>query len=97
MTKQKQRDILSTQTSTEKANKDNYNLVNEAIEGTPFRMYGDREQGFSLILGNNVITKPEATQMEALNQLEKQQWNIIANTIIIIMEKHLEFQKNSII
>lgn len=91
MTNTKQEDSLSTQTNTEKVTKLKSNLVNRAVKNTPFRVYGSKKQGYSIIMGNSVLTEPEPTVEDAIQKLSKNRWEIIANMIIIISDKLKEF------
>lgn len=58
--------------------------VNDVILNTPFRVYGNDEKGYCLILGNNVITEPKPTAQEAIDELKTNMWNIMLNAICVI-------------
>lgn len=63
-------------------------ITNEAIQGTPFRIVGNPSQGYCITIGTYKLTEPTETINEAKDQLHLQEWNIIANMIVIILETH---------
>jgi len=84
----KQSEILNTQSNTEETlNKNSHLTTNEPIEETPFRLVGNTETGYAITMGKYRLTKWTKTKEEALNKLETESWNIIANMIVVINEQ----------
>lgn len=92
-----QSNILHTQLQQEESpHKETYSEVikNEPIDGTPFNIVGNIEQGFCVTLGRYKVT--ESVQWDDRNEqtlqelgtklLEDHKWNIILNCIAIFVE-----------
>ena len=86
-TNTKQEDILSTPDSTGAETKWNSNSTNfQKIDDTVFGLVHIPEEGYFLVIGANRITEAFPTAEEALQQLEKDMWNIIMKMCIIVVE-----------
>lgn len=95
-TKTKQSELLNIQQNTqEREVNSNSLIVNEIIDGTPFRIIGDEERGYALTIGPYIIT-PWATREETTERATKPDYNTIINLITLITDtamKKLEKSK----
>lgn len=87
----KQRDILAAQSNTEAEQSQNSpsqndNIINEAIPNTPMRLVGSDELGYALTVGAYRVTEAAPTKEEALQKLETEKYNIMANITCIIID-----------
>lgn len=80
--------LLKEQMNVEETNEQSGKLIDYIkIEGTPFTMV-IKEEKYFITLGNYMMTEPQESYADALNQLEENKWNIILNMSIIINENN---------
>lgn len=90
----KQGDILNTQNNAggDQNREPSSKLIHrEKIEGTPFEIIGDDENGWFLSVGKFKLTENKATEVEARMALHDEMWNIILN-LIVIFNKEIEVE-----
>lgn len=66
-------------------------FTNEEIENTPFRLVGNKTQGYAATMGNYKITPQFKTMREVAIYLDNNHFNVIANMIVTlpaIMKQH---------
>lgn len=85
-TETKQKELLNTQSSTETTLNSEYLVTNEPIEGTPFRLLGTEEKGYTIALSQYILTGFSPSREEALSMLKLQKWNITINAIIALIK-----------
>lgn len=83
----KQSGIYNILENGENTHKSNYLTTNRPIPNTPFRIVGNTEQGYALTLGEYRMTPMHTTEIEAIDYLNTNQWEVIANMIIILNDK----------
>jgi hypothetical protein len=94
--KMPQKDTQSTSPSGHETHNNNYgnnHTTNEQIEDTPFRLVGNKEDGYCITMGNYKLTQPTMTKEAAVKKLQKEQWSLTATMIVtmpMIMAKHAE-------
>lgn len=83
--------------STASAKDTNPNTNNEAsseqatvtgITNTPFSLVGHPAHGYFIALGKHRITPMQTSPKKALEQLDKNKWEIIINTIVNVVEQY---------
>ena len=67
----------------EEVNKENF--LNEIVNNTPFRIIGNETTGYSLTLGNHIITEPNQNKDSLLNLAYEMPWKEIMNVIAIMI------------
>lgn len=70
-------------------NKENYFdelTANDEIAHTPFRLVGNKEQGYCLALGQYLLTVRKPKKQDVLDDLDSRPWHIITNMMIIMPE-----------
>lgn len=83
-----------SQDQWEKSNQERQVLINEAIEGTPFRVVGNQQAGFKLVIGKYALTDPKGTISEIREVLKSVDWNILANMVVILNRAYREVEEN---
>ena len=68
----------------EEVNKENF--LNEIVENTPFRIIGNPTKGYSLTLGNHIISEPNQYKDSVLNLAYEMPWKVIMNVIATMIE-----------
>lgn len=60
------------------------------IGNTPFRTYGDEENGYSLLIGDSIVSeKTFSTREEAKKYVQKKEWDLLSVTILVLIEKYI--------
>lgn len=85
-TETEQKHTTTIQSSTNQNDSSQSGTINETVDKTPFRVYGDEEKGYSLLIGNTAITKPQASIAELIIHMDDEKWNITANMICLMVE-----------
>lgn len=63
---------------------------------TPFRIYGDKKNGYLILVGDCIASpKTFATKKEAIEEIEKKNWDLLSTTILILLEKYLEMKEKT--
>lgn len=93
-------DAFNGQTNAENENTNNEDysklIIHEEIEGTPFHISGNLEHGYFIRIANYRLTKPQKTIEAARQTLYDDDWNIILNMIISVIEMNEEYMKNKL-
>lgn len=85
--KEKQKDILNTQSNAEETPKQNSLIIErEQIENTPFWTL-KTEEGWFLVMGDYRVTEVYETKEEVLECLERDKWKIVLHLAIIVNDK----------
>lgn len=89
-TELKQEALLKEQTSANENHNSNSTseplLTREEVDGTPFHIAGNEEQGYAVTFGKYRLSELRKTQEEALSELIDQHWNITARLAGVIAE-----------
>lgn len=94
-TNQTQSDILNTQSSGEETHKQNSNLIlHEPIARTPFtittvQMGELNKQQYFLRMGDYRLSEIGNSKKEILDELEKENWNIILKMIAVVIQREI--------
>lgn len=85
----------TTQSNAENSNTRNKELYSlKKIEGTPFAMVTVIESNECFIaLGKTRLTDLHESEKEALEEIERNRWDIIASMIMQILDNHEEIKK----
>lgn len=83
-------ELLNTQTSVEETTESRGNYSNkntelvhrEKIEGTPFYIIGNEDEGYFVAMGKYRLTEPEETVTAAMDKLITNQWDIILKMVL---------------
>lgn len=78
---------LETQKNNQNGNNSKFTTTNELLPNTPFRIVGNTEHGYALTIGEYRLTQPTKTALESIQKLDTHQWEIIANMILVLIEK----------
>lgn len=87
-TNKKHSEQLATQLNAEDNHNSNSNseLVDrEQLDGTPFWIIGNEDDGYKLIMGKYQLTGTYRSKDEIIEQLENDMWKMILNMILIVM------------
>lgn len=95
-TKLEQREILHSQLNAEETPKQNSSQLveREQIEGTPFWIIGNTEDGYKLIMGKYQLTQNFKEKYEIHNHIEKHKWDITLQMILIVNSDTNKNQQN---
>lgn len=73
-------------------------ITNEQLENTPFRIVGNKQQGYCLTLGKYKVTDTVETEEKAIAILDEKAWIVMANMIVLMyleMKKEEEDEKKT--
>lgn len=83
----KQSELLNAQLGSDGTPKESSNselIQREKIEGTPFWIIGQEEKEWFITMKNYKITEAKGTKEEAIEELEKNKWSVIAAVCEIV-------------
>lgn len=69
-------------------------VTNEEIEGTPFRLVGNKEKGYFIAFGKYKLTETEETKTAATNKLTTNQWDVLTALITSCIEATEEYKQS---
>lgn len=94
--KQLLKDILNIFSFIGKTHKaESGDFTNEQIAGTPFRLIGDKDKGYCIVLGEHRLTDIVRKKQQAIDFMEKKHWLFLTNvTIAICLETNKQNKKD---
>lgn len=93
----KQHELLATQNNIEKkntSNNDSSNYTRQQLNGTPFWIIGNEEEGYKLTMGKYKISNTMATPEDIETWMITHQWDVVLS-IALCAYTDLENQKNT--
>lgn len=69
--------------------------TNKPIDGTPFRVVGNEEVGYHVVIRNYLMSRPHKTPEEAEKAIHQRDWEIVASLIMALVDimKDVEQEK----
>lgn len=92
-----QQELLATQNNIDEKNTNNNNSSNytrQQLDGTPFWIIGNNEEGYKLTMGKYKISNTMATPEEVETWLLIHQWDVVLS-VALCAYTDLENQKNT--
>ena len=86
--KSEQSELLSTQTNVEESQNREVSselLEREAVNGTPFWIVGNQDEGYFLAFNKYKLTHKKSKKA-VLDELNFEMWNIVSKLVILLME-----------
>lgn len=63
---------------------------------TPFRAYGDDENGYTLLIGDCIVSEKNFPTIEAVEkELKKKDWSLISITVMVLVEKYIQMMSET--